>query len=192
MSPMIDDELTLLWQQGTSGEPKPEEVARLSGRASIARFDRVIFWRNSREYISGLMMLPVLLWLVVTNGIGRAYGITALAGVAFVMAYLWFKHWKFKPLDASADARAYQSAMLERIDKQIRLLSSVRYWYLLPLYLPGLWVFGGSWTKNGPVAALLFFAFYTAVFVFIGWLNESWGVRNLRAARAKIEALYED
>jgi 4-hydroxybenzoate polyprenyltransferase len=112
-------------------------------------------------------------------------------GVGFVLAYLWWRHRDLRPLDPSADARVYQAAMLARIDKQIRLLGSVRYWYLLPLYIPGLWVIKQTW-KQDPIRAVLNLGIYTGVFAFVGWLNERWGVRRLQAQRAKIQGLYEE
>jgi hypothetical protein len=192
---MNDDELTLLWRNGTSAEPVPEEIARLAGRASIRRFDRRIFWRNFREYAAGMVLFVFFVWQLVT-GQARARGMLeyiygGALGVGFVLAYLWWQHRSLSPLDPSADGRAYHAAMLARIDKQIRLLGSVRYWYLLPLYIPGLWVVKQTW-KRDPISAMVFLGIYTAVFVFVGWLNERWGVRKLRAARAKIQELYEE
>jgi hypothetical protein len=190
---MQDDELILLWRQGTSAEPDPERIARLAGRASIRRFDRAIFWRNFSEYVAGVVMFPFLVWMIVTDvvGIGRVYGVTALVGIVFVLGYLWWQNRALTPLDPSSDARAYQAAMLTRIDRQILLLGRIRYWYLMPLYAPGLWVVGAVWKKS-PVGAVVVLVIYTGVFVFIGWLNESWGVRKLRGEREKIEALYQE
>jgi hypothetical protein len=195
MNPMKDDELMLLWRQGTSAEPIPAEISRLAGRASIRQFDRVIFWRNFREYAAGLMLFAFFGWLLVT-GKARALGMLQFVyggalGVGFVLAYLWWRHRDLTPLDPSAGARVYQAAMLARIDKQIRLLGSVRYWYLLPLYIPGLWVIKQTW-KRDPIRAVLGLGIYTGVFVFVGWLNERWGVRRLQAQRAKIQGLYEE
>jgi hypothetical protein len=193
MSSMKDDELMLLWRQGTSTEPNPEEIARLAARASMRRFDQTIFWRNFREYAAGVIFLPFGIWMIVTDvvGIGRAFGLTAIICMAFTLGYLWWQHRGLAPLDPSANARAYQSAMLERLDKQIRLLGSVSYWYLMPLYLPSLWIIGMLWTLYKPLA-LVVLGLHTGAFIFIGWLNERWGVRQLQAKRARIETLYRE
>jgi hypothetical protein len=192
MSSMKDDELILLWRQGTSAEPNPEEIARLAARASMQRFDRRIFWRNFGEYAAGVVMLPFLIWMIVTDDfiIGRAFGLTAIVCVGFTLGYLWWQHRSFAPLDPSADARTYQAAMLARIDKQIWLLSRSAYWYLIPLCLPSLWVVGALWIFYKAIA-LATLGFMTLIFIAVGWLNERWGVRRLQAERAKIEALYE-
>ena len=118
MSQMQNEELMLLWKQGTSGEPVPEEIARLAGRASMRRFDRVIFWRNFREYAAGLFIFVSFGWLL-ASGVARALGLIpyvfgGAVGVEFVLVYLWWQHRELTPLDPSADARAYQAAMLAR------------------------------------------------------------------------------
>lgn len=189
MSSMNDDELTLLWRQGTSAEPDPDEIARLAGRASMRRFDRRIFWRNLLEYAAGLFLLVTFARAIVI-GDDRPLSLLAFVCIGFVMVYLWLQHRGLTPLDPSADARAYQAAMLARIDKQIRLLGTYRYWYLLPIYIIFLWWFG-SIVRDHPLLAVLQLAVNTAVCVGAAWLNERWGVRKLRAERAKVEGLYE-
>jgi hypothetical protein len=65
------------------------------------------------------------------------------------------------------------------------LLSRVRYWYLLPLYVPAVWQIAQGWSWQ-PWAAAFALAVVTAAFAFIGWLNERCGVRFLQEARAKL------
>jgi hypothetical protein len=195
MSLIPDDELTLLWRGAASSQPDPGEIARLAGRATLKRFDRAIFWRNFREYAAGLATLLVFAWLILTDT-ARKLGMLEFVyggalGVVFVLAYLWWQHRSLTPLDPSTDARTYQAAMLARIDKQIRLLRSVRYWYLLPLYVPGLWVIKQVWKKD-PFFAVICLAIYTGAYVLVGWLNEVWAVRRLRRERSRIEGLYAE
>jgi hypothetical protein len=182
---MKDDELMLLWRQGVSAEPRAEEIERLAGRASVRRFDRMIFLRNSREYAAGIVGAIFFGWLI-TKGdkpYDRVQGLTGFLCVGASLGYLWWQHRDLIPLDTSADGRTYRAAMLGRIDKQIRLLATVRYWGL-PVYL---WLFASGIVYGG----LLDLAALTALYMVIVWLNEKWAVRWLRAERAKIEALYE-
>src|SRR5262245_49994003 len=125
MNSIEDDELLLLWQQSTSAEPDPVEIARLAGAASIKRFDRAVFWRNVLQYSAVLALCPVFVWQILTRS-GNVWSVVALVCVVFILAYIWRQHRDIKPLDPCADARSYQSHMLERIDKQIRLLDSSR------------------------------------------------------------------
>jgi hypothetical protein len=192
MSSMQDNELTLLWQQGTSGAPDPEEISRLAGRASMSRFDRAIFWRNFREYAACLVLLFICGWNIVT-GEDRGLGLLGIVCVGFIIGYMWWQHRDLVPLDPSADARAYQAAMLARIDKQIRLLGSVRYWYILPLAIWLLWVVLEDMNKR-PLAGVVELMMVVGMFAAGAWLNERsrWGVPMLRTVRAKIEALYDE
>ncbi len=186
----MNDELMMLWQQGTSAEPDAAEVARLAGRATMTRFDGIIKRRNFMEYAAGAILLivgAVRLW----SGAEPVQPLLLMGSVSFVMVYLWNQHRHLAPLDVAADARSYQAAMLQRIDQQMRLLSSVRYWYLLPLSIPVLWQTATMWRRS-PGRAIISLAVVTAVFAAVAWLNERAGIARLRAARAKIEALYRD
>ena len=105
------------------------------------------------------------------------------------MVYLWWKHRQLKPLDATADIATYRAALLQRYDDQIRLLRTMPYWYLAPLFVPTLAVAASVWQRSrGRAWGLVAFVF--ALYVFIGWLNVRVGVRMLRTARAKIESTF--
>ena len=192
MSLINEDELVLLWRQGASTAPDPEEIARLAGRASIMRFDRLIFWRNFREYVAGLVLLAFVAWEIVTGKEG-GIPVIGLGCVSFILVYLWWYHRHFTPLDPSEDARAYQAAMLSRIDKQIRLLSTIRYWAVTPFAILALADFLGE-VRGRPVSAVLYLAFEIGSLVAVILLNERsrWGVPRLREERTKIERLYEE
>jgi hypothetical protein len=104
------------------------------------------------------------------------------------MTYLWWTHRHMEPLDPAADLSAYRHALLKRFDDQIRLLRSVPYWYLLPLFVPGLWLAVSNWHHAGwmvliPLSVLI------AVYVFLGWLNVKVAVGTVRAARDEILAI---
>jgi hypothetical protein len=161
----------------------------------LKRFDGAIFWRNFREYAAGFAILLVFAWLILTDT-ARKLGMLEFVyggalGVVFVLAYLWWQHRSLTPVDPSADARAYQAAMLARIDKQIRLCGRARYWHLLPFYIPGLWAIKQV-SKKDPLFAMIGLAIYTGVYVVVGWLNEVWAVRKLRMERSRIEGLYAE
>lgn len=188
-SHLQDDELTLLWQQGTAAEPDAAEISRLAGRASMKQFDRNLSLRNLGQYATGLLLLVAYGWNV---AIGRSIIPSVFAGlcVAFALGYLWWQHRDLKPLDPSADARAYHAAMLARIDKQLHLLGS-RFWYLMPLSIPFFWGIL-ELVSEAPSALWLDTAMLAALFALAAWLNEKWGIQRLRAEREKIEGLYEE
>jgi hypothetical protein len=184
------DDLVRLWQESILPSPDPERLAHQVARMTLARFDKSIDDRNLREYI-GFVALAILVAVQWAAGGDRVQLVAMTAAGLFVVAYLWWQHRSRVPLDPAADARSYQAALLARIDHQLRLLSRMRYWYLLPLYCPALLVLASTWRRS-PIAAGLGFAVITALFVGIGWLNERLTVPFLRHERRRVESLYED
>jgi hypothetical protein len=187
----MNDELMELWQQGTSREPDPREVARLAARATTTRFDRGVFRRNLREYAGGALLMGIYGWQAVRGNHAVQYSI-GFAAVGFVMIWLWWKHRGIQPLDPSADARTYRAAMLLRIDQQIRLLRTVRYWYLAPLFIPVFLQMAQLFGKGRRMTAILGLAGSAAVFWLAALLNEKLALPGLVAQRKRIESLYDE
>ena len=187
--PPADDEWAREWQGHMASTEDPERVARTI-MAQVWRFDQTLFWRNAREYAAGIVLLVVFLGQLVL-GDDRTGALVGIACVGFVMAYLWWKHRGLQPLDPAADMITYKSALLARVNDQIRLLRSVTYWYLLPLFLPSLWQAVRAWNKS-PWAAAVSLAAVVAVFAFVRWLNVTAGVGALLATRANVESMFPE
>ena len=183
-----DDGLLRLWQESTVATPDAERVTRSLGRMALTRFDRAILQHDFREYAAFVFLLLFFAGQAAFGGdrVQAAVGITA--GL-FVVSYLWRQHRRLTPLDPSADGRAYQTALLDRIDGQIRLLKDIRYWYLLPLYLPVVWTAAATWRRH-PVAAVAGWALMTAVYVVVAWVCERVVVRRLTLERGAVASLY--
>jgi len=192
----LDNELQQVWQASSISQPAdPAEIARTIAGA-VHRFDRSIFWRNFREYAAGGVMLIVFAGSAAL-GHGRIVPLVGVVAVSFVLGYMWWKHRNLKPLDPTADARAYKAALLARYDRQIQLLRSVRYWYFLPLYV---WILAATvanalhrpahlspWAHAISLAASL--GFVTALYVWLLRLNERHAVRRLAEAKKQAESL---
>ena len=184
------DDLVRIWQQSLLPSTDPSQLARELGRMTVRRFDRAIGWRNFREYAGAVAALAFggVQWAM---GGDRIQVVLLVAGVGVSMGWLWWQHRRLEPLDPAADARAYQTAMLARLDQQIHLLSRLRYWYLLPLYLPAVRQAMVTWPSR-PVGAVTLLAIVTMIFGGIGWLNERVAVGFLKGERTRIASLYED
>lgn len=182
-----EEELIRMWQEHSLNPPI--NAAQLAREIStkVQKFDRGIFWRNFREYAAGVLLMAWFLWQSVDPS-RRMLSVAGIAVVSFVMIYLWLSHRSNKPLDPSADARSYQKALLARYDLQIRLLSQVKYWYVLPIYAWMVLVL----TQISSKASWWRFVFVTVLSAFVIWLNESYGVRKLRAEREKAESLMRE
>src|SRR5437763_2308126 len=102
MNQVQEDELMLLWRQGTSAEPDAQEVARLAGRASMRRLDRLIFWRNSLEYAAGAAGVVFLGSLILKpdNPFDRTQGLTGLLCLGLTLGWLWWEHRDLTSLDS--------------------------------------------------------------------------------------------
>lgn len=183
------DDLTRLWQETALPATDPEQLSRRVARMNLARFDQVIDRRNLREYI-GVIAILLMTGSQMYFGGDRVTAGMGMAGGLFVGVHLWWQHRREPPLDPAMNARDYQRVLVERMDHQIRLLSSVRYWYLLPLYLPSLRMAATAWTER-PWSAVLLRLIVTVLFAGIAWLNEYLGVRFLRHERARIDSIYE-
>ncbi len=186
-----EQELMKLWRQELlPGHVDPAQIAR-EVAAKVKQFDRGIWWRNFREYAVGLILIVFFSW----RSFDPASRIVSLAGIVavlFVTAYMWRSHRNTTPLDPAADGASYRAALINRYDHQIRLLSKVKYWYVLPLYL---WMLlsvlmyspphdvGRRW--RGILVV-------TAFSLFVVWLNEGPGVRKLKAKRKQAEAFFEE
>ena len=181
-----DDDLVALWRGNGASAPDAERVAR-EIMARVWRFDQQILWRNFREYAAGLVLMVIFAMQMVL-GSDRTGGAIGFACVSFVMVYLWWRHRGLEPLDPAADLAAYRRALIQRFDDQIRLLRTTPYWYLLPLFVPGLWLAISQWPHSGWMV-LIPLGVVVVVFVFIGWLNVKVGVGGLRQARDRIAAM---
>jgi uncharacterized membrane protein YfcA len=185
------DELVRLWQESLRPAPDPERLARQVARLTLRRFDRRISFRNAREYVAALAVVAFGAWRWAA-GDDRLQAGAVVVGAAFVAAYLWLQHRRLPRPDPAAPARAYQSALLFRIDRQIALLGSVRYWYLLPLYVPVLLQVARTWQAHQRVAAAVVLLVVTAAYAGLAYLNERLAVGHLKAERARVVSLYED
>jgi len=87
----------------------------------------------------------------------------------------------------------YQRSLAEKYDHQIRLLRSVKFWYLAPMYVGLLTMTAGLLKERAASGTLKWLdalgaVVYTVVFAAIWWLNEVYGVRKLERMSAKLIA----
>jgi len=157
------------------------------------RFDRTIKARNLRECLAAALVIVFFAFVAWNspNDLARAGNILIAASGAWIIFYML----RFgreapapKPDQSLAD---FQQALLGKYDYQIRLLKSVKYWYLLPPYVGLMLASGGVLMADAAKGQpgwpqLIAVAIYTAVFGFIWWLNEGPGVRRLQRERARL------
>lgn len=187
----VADDLVRLWRDSLMPTPHSERLANQLARLALRRFDSHILWRNSREYAAALAVVGFGVWRFLAGDDPLQAG-AIVFGAAFVAGYLWFQHRRLPRLDPAAPGRDYQAALLGRIDRQIALLGGVRYWYLLPLYVPVLIQVANAWQAHQRVAAVLMLVVVTAFYAGLAHVNERQAVNHLNEERARVASLYED
>ena len=187
----VADDLVRLWRDSLMPSPDPERLASQLARLALRRFDSHILWRNFREYAAALAVVGFGVWRFLAGDDRLQVG-AIVFGAAFVAGYLWFQHRRLPRLDPAATAHDYQAALLARIDRQIALLGGVRYWYLLPLYVPVLVQVVHAWQAHQRVAAVSMLVVVTAFYAALAHVNERLAVNHLKEERARVASLYED
>lgn len=188
-----EDELQRLWKsQPPCGSVKGDDMFKIVQR-KMQKFDRMIAWRNRVECIAAAAVAIFFTWTAVhaPNFVMKA-GCLVVAGGGVWIIYYMLRHGNVKAtVDPSENLANYTQALLGRYDHQIRLLRSVKYWYLLPIYI-GLLIMSlgiAIQTAQAGVPAwvdLIAPALCTVVFGIIWWLNEVPAVRRLRRERAQL------
>lgn len=179
------DELRALWQ--SQAPDKKYERAEIMNmiQTRAQRFDRRVRNRNLRECIASGVVAPVFFWFAwhAANRTEAAGELLVAASSLWVIFYLLRYGRSQRGPDASQNLTTYGRALVERFDQQIRLLSSVKYWYLLPFYVGLMVMSAGGRHLNARIVLL-----YTAVFLVLWYLNEVVSVRKLRQCRARTVA----
>ena len=180
-----DHELRELWCGTAKGETpmNAEELLSIVKRRT-AEFDRTIHRRNTREIVAGLLVAVFFAWGAYRSdaALVRIGNLIIAASMVWIIVYLLRFGREPEPLDATADAETYRRALVARYDQQIRLLSTVKYWYLLPPYVGLVILLSANWGWM----ALFTISLVTVVYGAVWYLNEVYAVRRLRAARDRL------
>ena len=191
------DDLSELWksQPSRSGGIKGEDMLALVQK-KLRRFDRTVTVRNWLECVAGIAVVVFFLWTAarVPDPVVKIGSLVVAAGAAWIVFYVVRYGNSSETVDPSQDLTSYTRALAARYDHQIRLLKSVKYWYLLPIYIGLLIATAGLFLERAKAGTLGWRdlwgpAIYTALFAAIWWLNEGLSVRRLRRER---EALLQE
>ena len=190
MKPPLD-ELSVLWQSGKN--PAGLDQAQLLEVIEQRRraFDRSIRARDLRESIGGLLVTVLFVAFALRGGspISLAGDVWLAACGLWIVFYLRRYSGLSRKPSPDQSLASYRAELLERYDRQIRLLKTAKYWYVLPLWL-GLMILSASSLSGGHwVAFLAQAALFTAVNAGVWWLNEGPGVRAIQRKRQELALL---
>lgn len=206
---MNEDPVCRLWQSTPAGAER-DTTQMLEAIQNKARaFQRTIFWRDAREIGASAVMVPIFAYVAIQARpcpLMSAGFILMAVSCLFIAGWLWRSR-RGGPQPAPEDSvAAYGRALLAGYDRQIALLRTAKYWYVLPLYASALTAFAGviamsaaplgRLREQAPERWLLGVGFLAGVFVlltalmgFVWWLNEGYAVRKLAAERESLAAM---
>lgn len=195
----VQDELRDLWcSQTDAGVRTKEELVELV-QQRIHQLDRKVFRRNLRETIAAVIVTVAFTWMAfhALNDLQRIGLLIVAASGLWIIFFLLRYGRASAPADPGQDLRAYRLDLVQRYDRQIAVLKSVKYWYLLPPWIGMMLNSAGlmmSHSQKGTFGWWDFIspAILTGFFVFVWWLNEGYAVPRLQAARDRAFALAQD
>ena len=187
------DELRELWcSQPTLKTAGGKDMSVLVQKRTN-HFDRIMAARNWIECIAAGAVVAIFGFAAVRAGdaLVRAGCLVIAASAAWIIFFLLWYGQGPRSVDPSLNLSGYTKALADRYDYQIKLLKSVKYWYLLPPYLGLVLETLGTVrakARTGPLSwsDLIWPVIYTAFFAAVWWLNEAYSVRRLLEQRAKL------
>ena len=198
-----DDLLNDLWRSEAASSSSSSSQKEKEGEEMLTmviertrRFDRQILLRNVREVAAAFIVTGIFAWFAwrVPSGLEKIGDvIVALSGVWITYYVLRFGAGP-KALDPGVSLNAYSQLLRENYDRQVRLVRSAKYWYLLPMYVGltvlslGMWLrLHGAGQSGRP--AVVSMVIITAGFGFVWVLNEAYAVRCLEKLKRELQGM---
>jgi hypothetical protein len=194
----FEQELMEMWQENTCPTPGSPGEYTPDFPAWVAKFDRKVFWQNFAEYAAVAIVLVRSVHEIDSGDRPLIAPLASITAAIFIGCYLWRKHRGTPSLDPMASAKTYRDALVDRLNRQIELARSVRYWYVLPVWCFFLVVFAGGTIRMlaNPVesgSTFLFlaieFLLATAICVLLIWLNERYRVPKLQKEIERVKSI---
>lgn len=185
------DELREIWMCQIPPSPRNTEGTMTFVHERVRRFDRMIRMRNTVECIAAGIVFIFFVWLATrTHDIFIQTGaIVIAASAAWIVFYLIRHGGGADDVDPSQALMAYTRTLVGSYDRQIRLLKSAKYWYLLPMYIGLMTLSVGPLVEHSRAMGgmnwhgILYPAIVTVVFAAVWWLNEVVVVEKLQRMR---------
>jgi len=189
------DDLELLWQTlPVATDVKGEEMREIIMQ-KMSKFDRTIRRRNMGE-VTGALVGAIGFSYMASR---QTYWVSRLGSAIIMATFVWIIYYFLRhgsgPADPNPDQNAagYQRALIAKIDHQIRLVRSAKFWFLLPMYFGLLLLTAGDLIAHAAAGKLTWIdavgpVFYTLVFAVIWWANDVYAAGKLLHLRTKLES----
>jgi hypothetical protein len=192
---MNDQDLKKLWQGQVLAPPPKLPDAQLiqAMKQKMSQFGRTIFWRDVREVAACLLVIGLFLpgyfkptsWLFQTGCL-----VEVLSAIFIAFRLVYSKRRDDRNLTADS-LRGYLLHERRKLETQIRLLSTVLWWYILPLYIGAVMVAFGV-GPGGMVHKVGFAIFYAIGCGGIWWLNQYAVKKHLLPLKAELDQTLQE
>jgi CubicO group peptidase (beta-lactamase class C family) len=191
---MNDDALKQLWrgQRFETLPALPDEAHIAAMRARMRGFDRTISRRDYGEVAACIFIVGWFAWDLFSGNnswLTQAGCAVLVVSAVFIAGRLVVS--KSRLPKAEPDAPLFEAVKVElqKVENQIRLLKSVAWWYLLPLFVG---VMMHRWGGSGSLLSkLVYSTVVLVVYAFIHWLNRRAARNNLLPLKRGVESLLE-
>ena len=181
------DDLGSLWQSIPEDTRDMQAMLREVERRARS-FDRTIRRRDWREFIAGFGIAIVFTWMAVyaQTGLRRAADLFLAAYGLWVVLYLW-RNSRAGSAAPEGTLAEYRAAVLQRYNRQIHLLRTAKYWYVLPFWAGGMLSAWAAFAQTRSPAVLManVTAFSVAAAV-LWWVNAAKGVPYVENQRRAV------
>ena len=191
---MDEDSIKELWLSA-SNEREVEINAEIlidSLAKKIKQTERTVRRRDRREIVIGLLMIPLFGWWCVT--IPQLFAKIGSAIIVAACLFVIFKLVRARRVggkeDATSDIRYNLSVSLQLLKRQIKLLDTVLWWYLLPFFT-GVIFFYFSLVSN-TLGRVVYAFVVVAAYGYIYYLNKRAVRKYLRPLEKNLTKILDD
>jgi hypothetical protein len=183
------DELSELWQSAASEGPDDPRALLGELQRRGKAFDRMIRRRDWRESAAGMLIAVGFLWaaLRATAPLNRIGDFWLSAYGVWIIVYLRRHSRASRDPDPNQPLEEFRQELVERYDRQIRLLQRAKFWYILPLWVGLMFVALAFLVRTGSRGGFLVMTAAWALMAgVLWWANEMAGVRYVRKQKSQM------
>jgi len=170
---MNEQELKQLWQKQPVPEPAPTSTNAMIEQMNqkMRKFNRTLLWRDARELIACVF---IIVWFGLNlrhahSTLTKVGDIVLVLSGLFIGANLLAARRSNRAFRTPTSVRDFLGGELDRVNRQIKLLRTVLWWYLLPLFCGvSLFSIGANLDLVIEIPVL---STYALTFGFVYWIN---------------------
>jgi hypothetical protein len=197
----MNDKLNDLWRSEAPSSSRLQKEKEGEDMLTMViertrKFDRRILLRNVREVVAAAIVTGIFAWFAwkAPAGLERIGDVIVAASGVWITFYLLRSGSGPRALDPGMNLNAYGQLLHESYDREVRLARSVKYWYLLPMYVGlavvslgmGLRLHGAGQSARPAVVSMVI---VTVGFGLVWILNEVYAVRCLEKLKRELAGM---